>query len=422
MARSQYLRATALLCLALLGANRPAQAETAIGAQDFLDRFFGVNLHLDNCCNGRYADTDQVIGELKYIGASRLRDWANAHPGSFEKWQQVYRATGAPFHASIPVASPDHQRIALDVIKDWLQRDPKMIAVIEGGNEEDLTFAKNMGATLDDTAELQHEVYKVGRTAGTKVAQMSVGAGWKAPFYEGNYKNFGKPPADLGNAHVYMMPGQWPSMALGRVGKLAAWSVDDKPVDVTEFGTYRTPGLDEDLIAGYMHLAPFASYLQGQAGLSVYALHDDGSNALGFYNVKGAARPHADYWHATTRLLADPKGRNLPPRDVPVTLTDIKTAGKGTLGVKHVSLLKADGALWVAVFDEEKADADDGAATVDLGAAYPSVQVFDARTGAVIDRATDTQRVTLTLPPNHVFLVRAAAKPLHVKKDDRKAD
>ncbi len=391
----------------LLGA--PVHAATVEPADKILRNFFGVNLHLSNCCGGRYTDLEDVAAKLNYIGARQLRDWVSRQPDLRDKWQQVQAATGAPFYASIPMASPESQRVALQVMREWLEEAPGLISAIEGGNEEDMPYAAKLGATLEDTAELQHEVYAVGAAAGVPVVQMSVGAGWKAPFWEGNYKNFGQPPADLGNAHVYMNPGEHPTSALQRIGKLAAWSVPEKKVAVTEFGFYQTPQQTDDLTSAYMHLAPFASYLLGQASFFVYALHDDVSGVVGFYDREGEPRAFAHYWHHTTQLLRDPgaKGQELLPKEKDLRFTAQKQAGQRTRGIKNIPLYKTDGSLWIVMFDEEKPDASPGEQTVELDKPYPTLTLYDGRTGEVLRQEKSAQRISVQLPPNHVLLLKA---------------
>lgn len=384
-------------------------AETVEPAEKILRNFFGVNTHLSNCCGGRYTDLEDVAAKLNYIGARQLRDWVSRQPELRDKWQQVHAATGAPFYASIPSAAPEAQRVALQVMREWLDEAPGLISAIEGGNEEDMPYAVKLGATLEDTAELQHEVYAAGSAAGVPVVQMSVGAGWKAPLWEGNYKNFGRPPADLGNAHVYMNPGEYPTSALQRIGKLAAWSVPDKKVAVTEFGFYQTPQQSDDLTSAFMHLAPFSSYLLGHASFFVYALHDDISGVVGFYDREGEPRAFAHYWHHTTQLLRDDaaKGQDLLAKELDIRFTAQKQAGQRKNGIKNIPLYKTDGSLWIVMFDEQKPGATDGEQTVELDKTYPTLTLYDGRSGKVLRQDKAAQRITVTLPPNHILLLQA---------------
>jgi hypothetical protein len=391
------------------------QAATVVSTETLRQNYFGVNLHLDNCCGGRYRDLKFVIDDLRYIGATRLRDWVSGRPGVLEAWQKVHAATGASFHASLPEAAPASQRKALAIAQSWLAQSPGLIDVIEGGNEEDTAYPKKLGASLEDTAELQSDVYSVGKAARIKVAQLSVGAGWAPPYYEGNYKKFGKPPADVGNAHVYMNIGSVPTIALRRIGHLAAYAVDDRPVDVTEFGFYRTPKQEEALTSAYMHIAPFASYLLGHEALSVYALYDDVSNAMGFYTMLGQPRAHAHYWHVTTQLLADPKGRKLPPQEMNITYADQQPPTVGSFGIKNVPMYKSDGSIWVATFLEAKAESAAGYQTVVFDKEYSLLEVIDGRTGLTVQRAHHAQKIGLSLPINHLFFV-VAGKEKQPKK------
>jgi hypothetical protein len=402
-----------LLCsISLIILASPAYAAKAVGTETVLNKVFGVNLHMENCCKGNYGNTKKVISEIKYIGARRLRDWATTD-NIVNEWRAINAATGARFHVSIPQTSPAGQRTAFARTQKWLKLYPGLIDVIEGGNEPDAPYSVSQGATLEDTALLQHDVYKAGRKAGVKVAQMSVGAGWHPPLYEGNYKKFGKPPADYGNAHAYMNPNEPPSSNLTRIGKLAAYSVDGKPVDVTEFGIYQNLKQDDGLTSAYMHQAPFDAYLLGCSGFFIYALHDDISNVVSFYDSTGNARAFADYWHFTTQLLSDPKGKKLPAKDMDVTFSNQKTTGSGTLGIKNILMYKSDGSIWIATYDEERAGAGDGFQTITFDKTYKTVQIFDGQDGEIIQEFNDVEGMDITMPPNHIYLIRAS--------DNRKA-
>lgn len=363
---------------------------------------------MDNCCNGNYGDVNKVISELKYIGARRARDWPNTDT-IVDQWRAINAATGITFHASIPQTSPANQRVSLNIIQSWATTYPKLIDVIEGSNEPDTEYPASRGATLADSALLQTEVYAVGKALGLPVAQLSVGGGWVAPYYEGNYKNFGKPPADYGNAHTYMNPTVPPATALLRITELAGYSVDGKPVDTTEFGTYQNANQTDETNSAFMHMAPFSSYLLGNVGLFVYALHDDMSNVVGFYKADGTKRAFADYWHHTTKLLSDVNGKNLPSKNISITFTNQKTAGSFPLGIKNVIMYKSDGSIWIASYDEEFFGAADGSQTIVFDKSYATVRVYDARNGTVIKELKNVSSIDLNLPINHVYLIELSA-------------
>jgi hypothetical protein len=393
----------------LLMAPAPASAINAVGTETVLGKYFSVNLHMDNCCNGNYADVNKVINELKYIGVRRARDWPT-RDDVITKWLAINSATGITFHASIPQASPQNQRVALNRLKNWLSKYPRLIHTIEGSNEPDADYSLSQGASLADSALLQTEVYNVGKAAGVPVAQMSVGAGWVPPLWEGNYKKFGFPPADFGNAHTYMNPGVPPSVILKRIGELAQYSVRGKPVDTTEFGTYQSSQQNDDVNSAFMHMAPFSSYLLGHVGLSVYALHDDMSGVVGFYKMDGSKRKFADYWHNTALLLSDPAGKNLPLKNINITFTNQKSAGVAPLGIKNVVMYKSDGSVWIATYNEDKVNGANGIQTINFDKSYPVVTLYNARTGAIIKQHRYIKSLNLTLATNQVFLLKLAMK------------
>jgi hypothetical protein len=392
-----------LLLLPFLLLSSCAQALEAIGTEVFLDRYWGVNTHLSQCCGGRYGNVDQTIADINYIGARRLRDWVFPRDTLLTRWQQIKDATGAPFQASIPISSPEAQRASFQAMMEWHTQSPDVIAGIEGSNESDVPYGQKMGASLQDSAELQKEVYAAGKQAGLRVAQMSVGWGWKPPHYEGNYKNFGKPPADYGNAHAYMNANESPSVPLRKIGPLAAWSVDGRPVMITEFGTYKRLWPNLSVLNGYMHIAPFAAYGLGYLRFMHYALYDDISGIVGFYDAHGNPRDFAHYWHRTARLLADPAGKGLPTKRINVTFVNQAPAPKGVFGIKNTALHKSDGSIWIASFNEQKPDGPTGRQTIIFDRKYRGLEVIDARTGKRIGAYRNANTVTIELPPNHLI-------------------
>lgn len=409
------MRQTGLVILTstlwMLVATTTAHGATAISAEAFLNQYFGVNLHLSNCCGGRYEDTERVIADIRYIGARRLRDWATARPGVFERWQHVARETGTSFSASIPSSSPKDQRIALSVIRQWLADAPGLITTIEGGNEPDMPYAVALGATLEDTAKLQSEVYAAGKDAGVNVAQMSVGFGWKPPFYEGHYKSFGKPPADLGNAHVYLQPHMTPSALLSRAGQLAAYSVNGKPVSVTEFGAFKTLRLPTTTINAFMHIAPFAAAVLQQDSLFVYALYDDMSGVSGFFDEDGKPRDFAHYWHHTAQLLADKDGKELRERDVQVTFSSDQLPKRANVRANHLVMHKADKSVWTAIFFEQLAPAKNHEEVISFAEVQPHLTIIDARNARILARHKQMRTLTLSVPPNQLLFVVASPAP-----------
>ncbi|TXI24153.1 MAG: hypothetical protein E6Q61_05470 [Nitrosomonas sp.] len=384
-----------------------ANAAEAVPTEAVLNSVFGVNVHMSNCCNGNYGNTKMVIEELQYIGARKARDWASSDK-IINEWLAINKATGITFHVSIPQTSPEKQRKALLRIERWLGEHPKLIDVIEGSNEADTGYPKSQGASLEDATALQYEVYKVGKKYNIPVAQLSVGGGWKPPFYEGNYKNFGKPPADFGNAHVYLNPNGTPYSTLKRLVALGEYSVDGKPVDITEFGIYASSKQDDSVTSAYMHQAPFDAYLMGLPYFFIYALHDDISGVVGFYDDNGKKRAFADYWHHTTRLLSDPNGKTLEPKNIDIKFENQKSTGSGELGIKNLVMYKSDGSTWIVTYDEEKSGAENGFQTIRFEKEHKTIRVYDGRNGVLVKTLNDESHLNIILAPNHVFLVEAS--------------
>src|SRR4051812_27063227 len=111
----------------------------AIRANDFTNSI-GVNTHIDFTWTS-YGNLNVVTNSLNYLGVDFVRDSANnaSDIGANGLWQKVANATGVKFDAYIGMGSAAMMQTGLQYIQQLAPQG--LLASIEGGNEEDNTYA-----------------------------------------------------------------------------------------------------------------------------------------------------------------------------------------------------------------------------------------------------------------------------------------
>src|SRR5580704_7827136 len=148
---------------------------TAITAASFINSL-GVNTHIDFDAYG-YQNLATVESSLEYLGVKNVRDSAESST-DLTSWLQVAQATGVKFDDYMPEGSPASLKAALNLVPQLDQEG--ILNFIEGGNEEDDSYAASQGNTLTITAQFQQQIYAMGQQLGLPVINMSFGSGWTA--------------------------------------------------------------------------------------------------------------------------------------------------------------------------------------------------------------------------------------------------
>ena len=263
---------------------------TAITAGAFLGTM-GINTHIGDA--GAYSDTAMVEQNLQYLGVGIVRDSA-ASASEIAVWQQVSQATGVKFDFYMPEGAPAWDQDALALV-------PQMAAdgilhSIEGGNEEDDSYAQANGNSLSWTAQFQQQVYAMGQQEGLPVINMSFGSGWtSANNWEGDYPDVGNLSAytNYANAHTYPNVGQTPGSAIQQLNGDAALAASSDPVITTEMG-WQTSQFSETQIAQYMVDATFDGIAAGDAGVWFYGLYERLLRRLGTVQFRRLAAAGGD--------------------------------------------------------------------------------------------------------------------------------
>ena len=237
---------------------------TAITASSFINGL-GVNTHIDFDAYG-YQNLATVESSLEYLGVKNIRDSAESS-SDLISWQQVARATGVKFDDYMPEGSPASLQAALNLVPQLAQEG--ILNFIEGGNEEDDSYAASQGNTLAITAQFQQQVYAMGRQLGLAVINMSFGSGWTAANnWQGDYGAVGdlSAYANYGNAHTYPNPGQTPDAAMQMINALAPLAAAGRPVITTEIG-WDNATLSQASVAQYVVDAALDGIKDGDAKL-----------------------------------------------------------------------------------------------------------------------------------------------------------
>ena len=390
--------------------------QTATSTENFIDSI-GVNTHIDF---KPYSNITVVENAINYLGVKNLRDSPDspADLGTSGLWQQVANATGAKFDAYLPEGSVAHMQTALTNIGTLAKQG--ILNFVEGGDEEDDSYAASQGNSLANTVGIQKQLYSIGHGDGLSVINMSFGTGWSKSS-TGDYGTVGNLAAyaNYANAHTYPGTANTPLTAIEALNSDAELAASGKPVITTEFGYY-TDGSTTDhssvsdtAQAKYLLDGLLDAYQQGDAKTYLYELLDEGGATgnmeenFGLFTSTGAPKLAATAIHNLTSLLADNGGS--------FTAGQLGYSLAGTLSTDHSLLMeKSDGSFWLALWNEARVQSatSDTAITVanhtvtlSLASTAGKVEVFDPLTGTgAVETVSNTNTVSISLP-DHPILV-----------------
>lgn len=361
---------------------------TAITASSFINSL-GVNTHID-FDNYGYQNLATVESSLEYLGIKNVRDSSESST-DLTTWLQVSQATGVKFDDYMPEGSPASMQSALTLASQLAAEG--VLNMIEGGNEEDDSYAASQGNTLAYTAQFQQQVYALGQQLGLPVINMSFGAGWTAANnWEGDYGTVGNLSAytDYANAHTYPNPGQTPDSAIQQLNSDAELAAASRPVITTEIG-WDNATFSESAVAQYVVDAALDGMKDGDAMTYFYSLFDDGSGEFGLMNQDGTPKPAGTALHDLTTLLADTgtNAASFTPGSLTFTLSGNQSTDNTLL------IQKSNGSDWLALWDET---AGTHTVTLTLASTASQIVVFDPVTGtSSIASASNTNTISVSL-------------------------
>ncbi len=366
----------------------------AISASSVLNSI-GINTHID-FNNYGYQNLSVTEAAINYLGIKNLRDSAD-NPNTLGvngTWQQVANATGAKFDDYMTEGSPTSDQTDLSYISQLASQG--ILNFVEGGDENDNSYATSSGNSIAWTASFQQQVYATAHALGLPVINMSFGSGWTATNnWHGDYDKVGdlSAYADYANAHTYPMAGSTTGSTIQTLNSDALLAASSRPVITTEIG-WDTSTFSQYDQARFTLDAVFDGIKDGDTKMYFYALFDDGSGNFGLMNQDGTAKQAGTALHDLTTILAD---------------TTASTTGSLTYGLTGTtandqSLLmeKSNGTFELVLWNETDAAHN---VTLTLGSAAQTVKVYDPMTGttAIATYSTATS-VTIDVPTYPVIV------------------
>ncbi len=351
----------------------PARGQAAGGtavpatrAQDLLNGF-GINTHLDGCCNGsggNYNDTAAVIGAIRYIGGLKLlRDFCQSEK-ILPIAARVTEATGAHFWCAIGENRPEGFPKELALMRRGHRTPPHWVVAYEGPNEPDAPYSISLGGPfLRQAAAFMPTLYRAAQEDGVPAIQTSFGVVWPRSHYgtTGDLAAY----ADYGNAHVY--PQACPS-CLGLYGtgvidwmnREARKTTPGKPVAISEWG-YTTPArrgygaVSEATQAAYVLEFILDAHNAGNPYYFYYGLLNDGAGNFGLFHNDFTPKKAAVALRNLFALLHDPSpaATSFTPGQLAVQIKGLPSKGEGNTGGRYALFEKADGSFWLALWNEQ---------------------------------------------------------------------
>ena len=408
------------------------RAPATTRASDFTNSI-GVNTHINWKEDGfAYADAGVTARSLDYLGVSHVRDTIPLADYTLPEYVALARS-GVKFNV---IASGPTIDIAGDIqeIKRLAAAAPGSIAAIEGVNEFNQynqtldgynskgnpAWVQTYGPRLYDAVKADPALRNV------PVVAASMGGSSAA-----DLRQYGDVGAfvDRSNWHVYYGQADQPinNMRLG-VNDARSTAPGDGVV-VTETGYFTAinatdwggSGVSQPVQAIMTVNSLLDAYKLGAERAYVYELLDnisnpsssDLENSFGLFLADGTPKPAAVAIRNLTTILADEGAgaTSFAPAALDATITGLPASGSA------LTLQKSDGTFDVVIWDEPKVwdlasrsavTPPSTAVTVDLGASYGTVRVFDPLVGsAPIQTLTNASTVQLDLA-GHPYIIEVS--------------
>lgn len=390
----------------------------------------GVNTHL-NYGDTAYANSQNVLADLTYLGFTRVRDHTPALDATSMAPYALLAGHGFRFDLDAPSGAVDLKGF-VSQLKGFAAKLPGALASIEGANEVNLWPVTYNGLSgIAAGAALQKALYAAVKAdtqlAGIPVINTTLGGASQAQYAElGDLSS----SCDFGNAHIYPQGTQTPS---DYIAANVTWETHDtpgKPTVITEGGYFTMPGVatwegvSPDVQARYTLDYVLDAAVQGAPATYLYELLDERLEAgntdreqhFGLFYNNNKPKPAATALHNLSTILADPDSHAATGTGIGYTVSKLPTSAHAT------ELVKASGVSDVIVWAEpsiwNQATASAVAApvsnvTVNFAVTVQSVQVFDPLLGtAPIARLAGVNSVALALTDHPLIVeVSPAAAP-----------
>ena len=396
----------------------------ALRASDVVEAW-GVNTALT--FNNAYANTSLVINELNYLGIDHVRELMGGTDAYAQNIYQQLAANGDKFDFIVSTGGAQDLAATMTTLDLIAQTNPGAIVSVEGSNEINLWPITYNGLTgMAAGVAWQQALYAAVKAdpnlAGLPVINLTLGGGTPEEYQAlGNLSAF----ADYGNVHLY--PGNptatsAPESYIIGPNSYVQYSSQDTPglpMIMTEFGYYTTPdnqgGVNQDVQAKYELDALFDSMKAGLSQVYLYELmNGDPTDPYGLFNSDGTPKEIAVGLHNLTAILKD-TGANagsFSPGSLNVSVSNLPATGNSLV------MEKSNGTFDIAVWAEpdiwdvnnvREITAPITTVTVNLGAAFGSVKVYDPLTGtSAIQSLSNVSQLQLGLT-DHPLIIEASS-------------
>jgi hypothetical protein len=381
--------------------NPPDPWGAVVRASDFVNSI-GINTHIDFKQYG-YENLDKVASALSYLGLHNVRDSAG-NPDDAQSWLQVAKAvaqSGAGQHIQFDDFLPEGSTSLMQQALKWAPNldvtysdangtSRGLLNFLEGGNEEDNSYATQQGNSQGNAASLLKQtsssatgdpgVYQLGQSLGLPVINISFGSGWTSDnAWQGDYGTVGDLSAstDFANAHAYPVAGQTTDSTISRINGLANLAASTKPVVSTEIG-WDAANFDHGDIAKYVLDATMDGIKDGDVKTYFYALFDDGSGQFGLMNSDGTSKPAGAALHNLIALMND---NGTGAGNFQTTPLGYSLAGTSS-GDNSLVFEKTDGSYWLSTWNETGAT--DHSVTVTLNSPAAGINLYDPMSGTAV--------------------------------------
>jgi len=439
----------ALIVVAALSGAGPGQAgqsqarTTAVPVRDFLD-----SIGICSTFPDRGQPIDKTIEMVKYVGFRWVRGGIEGlsaqGPTTVQTYLDLHEKTGVRFSWGLVSGGTDLKRL-IETARQLAAAG--CLLAFEGNNEPNnwgVTYQGERGGrnlSWLPVAKLQRDLYNAVKSdpvlkdypvwgpsecgaetdnVGLQFLTIPNGAGCLMPD--------GTRYADYANCHNYLSHPGWPGLhdnqtwvaadptsacrvdgLYGNHGrtwarKYQGYSESELltlPRVTTETGV-TIEGPFTEHVQGLLYMSVYlAQFKRGWSYTSIYILRDrtdeGGNQTFGFYRPDYTPRPAATYLHNLTAILADD--------GAPRTPGGLAYSIPGQPATVHDLLLqKSDGRFLLVVWDERFTGGSDQV-TVELGARFPSVTLYDPTVGtSPTGSLSDVSSVTLTLSDHPVII------------------
>ena len=382
---------------------------------DFISSL-GVNTHI-YVTGSSYWDAGAVVAELQYLGISQVRDEVVSNINSGQGSYTQLAAAGIHFDMVFTNAQSISDQMS--ALNSFVQANAGAVIAVEGLNEIDNTPVNYDGLTgLAAAAKYQSDLFSAAG-GDSLLSGVSI-----YNFTEMNSATSGA--ASAGNVHVYPHAGAEPLSALQSALQNEQAAMPGAPTVLSELGysTYigdsTTPGVDQITQAKLTLNALMDATKLGYQQIFLYQLMDggpagstDGQDYFGLFTNSDVAKTAATAIHNLTSILADTgaQASTFTTGSLNYTVSGLPATGSSMLMEKSSGVydlvLWNEPQIWNASTNTEVTAAA-AKVTVNLGASFGTVDVYDPTTGTTpISETHNAGSVSVSLT-DHPLIIQVS--------------